>query len=224
LIDFGRGAPREEAPRYCGRLSEIAQFRSMCRTSRSRQWLVREVPLYQVRYNNRTAHHATTHRCFRCPPGSRSNHCCERTGFQFKSELGNSDTIESSAELAQPGARCQCPARPNTFPLGRTFAGTGHRWTGLATAALGARRGARRAAFRFRIVTSPFCLSTAIGIPAGTVRLHPVVENIALALSSVLACSWVATPGPRAISIIDQHHRNRSLGAQLLDARPWSLS
>jgi hypothetical protein len=175
-----RRLDHEAAPdaRYCGRLSEIAQFRSTCRISRSRQWLVREAPLYRVGHNNRTAHHATTHRRPRYPhPGSRSNHRCARTGFQFKSELGNSDTIESSAELAQPLARSQCPARPNTFPLGRTFAGTGHRWTALATAALGARRGARRAAFRFRIVTSPFRFPSSVGPPTGTLRLHPVVEH-----------------------------------------------
>jgi len=121
----------------CGKLSEIAQLRSMYRRSRPRQWAYSRcftISISMLGHSNGAARHATTHKRPRCPYlGSRSGHGGERTGFQFKPSLtGRSTAARSCPGCAQSPARSQYFERPNTWAVAGTFAVDERQRTGAA--------------------------------------------------------------------------------------------
>jgi hypothetical protein len=132
----------------CGKLSEIAQLRSMYWRSRPRQWAYsRRVTISMLGHSNGTARHATTHKRPRClHPGSRSGHGGERTGFQFKPSLtrnrGRSTAARSCPGCAQSPARSQYFERPNTWAVAGTFAVDERQRTGDAARSYDAAAGA----------------------------------------------------------------------------------
>jgi hypothetical protein len=145
----------------CGKLSEIAQLRSMYRRSRPRQWAYsRCVTISMLGHSNGAARHATTHKRPRClHPGSRSGHGGERTGFQFKPSLttdrGRSTAARSCPGCAQSPARSQYFERPNTWAVAGTFAVDERQRTGDAARSYDAAAGAAVAHAPFRRPTGP---------------------------------------------------------------------